>query len=73
MNTEKSPITIFTVTDNHFVVLLAALLKSIDVNHQSDELINFYIVGDNLTQKNKANLEKCSETGKITKIGRAHV
>ncbi len=36
------------------------LLKSIDMNHQSDEHINFYIVGDNLTHKNKANLEKCT-------------
>ncbi|MHC1774079.1 MAG: glycosyltransferase family 8 protein [Lentimicrobium sp.] len=65
MSNKKSPITIFTVTDNHFVVLLAALLKSIDLNHQSDEPINFYIVGDKLTNRNKTNLEKCTESGKI--------
>jgi lipopolysaccharide biosynthesis glycosyltransferase len=66
MSDSTGPITIFTVTDNHFAVLLAALLKSIDINHHSDEPINFYIVGDHLTTRNKTNLEKCSESGKIT-------
>ncbi|MBK6964356.1 MAG: glycosyltransferase family 8 protein [Bacteroidales bacterium] len=66
MTASKGVISIFTVTDNHFTVLLAALLKSINMNHQSDEHINFYIVGDNLTPEHKANLEKCTSSGKIT-------
>lgn len=45
-------ITIVTATDNHYLVLLAALLKSIEVNHKSEELIDFYIIGDGLSKKN---------------------
>jgi lipopolysaccharide biosynthesis glycosyltransferase len=66
MNLMSNTITIFTVCDNHFSVLLAALIKSIDINHRSDEDINFYIVGDKLTTANKANLQKCADSGKIS-------
>jgi lipopolysaccharide biosynthesis glycosyltransferase len=59
-------ITVFTVCDNHFSVLLAALIKSIDMNHHSGEHIDFYIVGDNLSSKNKQNLIKCADPGKVT-------
>lgn len=62
------PITLFTATDNHYAVLLAALLKSIDLNHTSGEKINFYIAGDKLSHKNKRKLEACAETGRITII-----
>ncbi len=59
-------ITIFTVCDNHFSVLLAALIKSIDMNHHSGEHINFYIVGDKLSSVNKENLVKCADSGKVS-------
>jgi len=53
-------ITIFTVCDNHFAVLLAALIKSIDANHHTGEPVNLYIVGDQLSTANKENLVKCA-------------
>ncbi|MCX6306817.1 MAG: glycosyltransferase family 8 protein [Bacteroidetes bacterium] len=62
----SNAITIFTVCDNHFTVLLAALIKSIEVNHHSDEHVNLYIVGDKLTPANKKNLEKCAESEKFS-------
>ena len=66
MNNKPANITIFTVCDNHFSVLLAALIKSIDVNHHSDEHIDFYIVGDKLTEKNKRNLALCADPERIS-------
>jgi lipopolysaccharide biosynthesis glycosyltransferase len=62
----SNPITIFTVCDNHFSVLLAALIKSIDHNHTSGEHINFYIIGDKLSAINKENLAKCANTKKVS-------
>lgn len=62
----SNAITIFTVCDNHFSVLLAALIKSIDINHHSEEHLNFYIVGDKLTPLNKENLEKCADSKKVS-------
>ena len=58
-------ITAFTVCDNHFAVLLAALVKSIDINHVTGEVIDFYIVGDKLTSKNKQKIENCVSPEKI--------
>ena len=46
-------ITIVSVSDNHYVVLLAALLKSIEINHKSGEPIDFYIVEDGISESNK--------------------
>lgn len=49
----KGRITIVTVADNHYLILLAALLKSIETNHHSGEIIDINIVGDNISDKNK--------------------
>ena len=59
-------ITIFSVCDNHFSVLLGALIKSVEINHLSEEHINFYIVGDNLSRANKENLVNCATSEKIS-------
>ncbi len=52
----KDTISIVTVSDNHFAVLLAALIKSIDLNHKTSEKIDLYIVSDNISSKNKQKL-----------------
>jgi lipopolysaccharide biosynthesis glycosyltransferase len=62
----SNAITIFTVCDNHFSVLLAALIKSIDENHISEEHLNFYVVGDKLSKVNKEKLIKCAQPEKIS-------
>ncbi|RAJ22851.1 glycosyltransferase family 8 protein [Pedobacter cryoconitis] len=54
---EKSaPIAIICVCDNHYAILLAALIRSIEVNHQSDEKLEFFIVEDGITKKNKSKI-----------------
>src|SRR5690606_1373099 len=39
--------------DNNYVVLLAALLKSLERNIDDGHCIDFYIVEDNISEKNK--------------------
>jgi len=53
---DSNIITIIVVTDNHYVILLAALLKSIEKNHKSAEKIHLYIVEDKVNNKNKIKL-----------------
>lgn len=46
------PITIVVATDNFYAVLLAALLKSIEVNHKTGEKIDFHIIDDGISERN---------------------
>lgn len=50
-------ITIVTVCDNHFVIMLAALIKSIEVNHHTGEIIEIFIIKDNVKAPNIEKLE----------------
>ncbi len=59
-------ITIVVACDNHYLILLAALLKSIEINHTSDEDIEIWIVEDNITKKNKNKLETSLNREKLT-------
>lgn len=59
------PITIVTVCDNQFAVLLAALLKSIESNYVSDAPIDLYIVNDNITETNIQKINKVIVSDKI--------
>lgn len=47
------PIAIVCVCDNHYSILLAALIKSIESNHHTAEKLDFFIVEDGITTKNK--------------------
>lgn len=60
MNKEvlKGNISIVTVCDNNYIMLLATLLKSIEQNNKSQREIDFYIVNDNITKKNQIKFEK---------------
>lgn len=66
MNNEKS-ILIVVATDNHYVILLAALIKSIELNHHSGEKLEFYVIDDGISAKNKSKLER-SINPSISKI-----
>jgi lipopolysaccharide biosynthesis glycosyltransferase len=59
-------ISIVVVCDNHYIILLATLIKSIEVNHHSFEKIDIYIVEDNVSNKNKIKLLSSIETELIT-------
>jgi len=55
---EIQPIVIVVACDNHYVPLLAALMKSIEVNHKTNEAIHFFILDDGIFKRNKTKLEK---------------
>lgn len=46
-------ISVVCVCDNHYAVLMAALIKSIEMNHRTDEKLEFYIVDDHISPDNK--------------------
>ncbi len=56
MNTDEK-IVIAVASDNHYLIMVAALLKSIEVNHKSGELIEAWIIEDNIPKKRKKKLE----------------
>jgi lipopolysaccharide biosynthesis glycosyltransferase len=51
-----NPITIVVATDNFYAILLAALIKSIEVNHKTGEHIELYILDDGISTANKKHL-----------------
>jgi len=53
MNTQKDKIHIALASNNGYVVLLAALIKSIDYNHKGDKEIVFHILNDKISSKNQ--------------------
>lgn len=53
----RHPITIVAVSDNHYLILLAALIKSIEKNNRAKNEIQFYIIEDKVTESNKRKLE----------------
>lgn len=53
---KSSAIGIIVACDNHYVVLLAALLKSIESNHKTGEKIEVFVVEDGITKKNQRKL-----------------
>jgi len=59
-------ITIVTICDNQFVVLMAAMLRSLEENHHSGEEINLYIVSDHISQKNRLKVVSSLSTAKLT-------
>lgn len=49
----NTDITIVIVTDEHYVMMLAALLKSIEISHRSSEQIKIYVVEDGVRPESK--------------------
>jgi lipopolysaccharide biosynthesis glycosyltransferase len=50
------PIVIVVACDNHYMPLLAGLMKSIEVNHKTEEHIHFFILDDRIIKRNKSKL-----------------
>jgi lipopolysaccharide biosynthesis glycosyltransferase len=65
MREEIGRITVVTVCDNHFAVMLAALIKSIELNHLSGETIDLYIVEDGMSGANRKLIKSTVENPKI--------
>lgn len=53
----SSAISIVCICDNHYAILLAALIKSIESNHHTQEKIAFYIVDDQISGKNRERID----------------
>lgn len=62
---ELDPISIVCVCDNHYAILLAALIKSVELNHQTGEKLQFFIVEDGITAKNKASIDNSVNSEKV--------
>src|SRR5690606_25003296 len=61
----KERITLITVCDNNVPMLLGTLIKSIEANYKLIEPIDFYIVSDKISKKNKKKLQACCDTSII--------
>lgn len=51
-------ITIVSVCDNNYAILLGALMKSIEMNIDSSTSVDYYVIEDNINAKNKSKLER---------------
>lgn len=51
-------ISVVLVCDDYYVVLMAALLKSIELNHKSQSFVSIYIVDDQISSANRQKLEQ---------------
>lgn len=54
----RETISIVVASDNHYAILIAALIKSIEINHKSSELLLFTIIDDGISKTNKEKLQK---------------
>jgi lipopolysaccharide biosynthesis glycosyltransferase len=63
---KKNHISIVVASDNHYAILIAALLKSIELNHKTEEHIDFHIIDDGISKKTKKKLEAIADPSRIT-------
>ena len=61
------PLTVVVACDNHYLILLAALIKSIEANLRSGQPVDIYVIEDKLTPANKQKL-KSSVDSNITTL-----
>ncbi|MGZ3873883.1 MAG: glycosyltransferase family 8 protein [Mucilaginibacter sp.] len=59
-------INIVVASDDFYAILIAALLKSIDVNHNTGEHIDFHIIDDGISAKFRRQLETMVDPERIT-------
>ncbi len=62
---KTSSIAIIAACDNHYVVLLAALLKSIEFHHKSAEMVEVFIVEDGISKRNQKKLTASLDSGRM--------
>lgn len=62
----QDPITIVAASDNHYAILLAALIKSVEVNHQTSEKIDFHIIDDGISAKNRQKIQASTDPSLIS-------
>ena len=60
-------ITLVTVTDTHYLPMVAALLKSVEANLDPAWCLDFWVVADGVRSKYRKNLEEAADSG-VTSI-----
>jgi len=55
---QNNTITLTMNCDNDYIILMAALLKSIEVHHKTPEHIEVYMAGNNISGSNKKKMLK---------------
>ncbi len=60
-------ITLVTVTDDHYAILLSTLIKSIEANLSPDYCIDFWVVNDGVSETKRTKIERSINT-QITSI-----
>lgn len=65
---QDSIITLVMVSDNNLVIMLAALLRSIEDNHHGNERIQIYIVNDRISRRNIRRIDSVIGNDKISII-----
>ncbi|WP_421943928.1 glycosyltransferase family 8 protein [Pedobacter sp.] len=65
---KNNNISVVLACDNNYVILLAALLKSIELNHIENSIIDIYIVDDKISKRNKTKLEQSLNLNKMNLI-----
>lgn len=63
---KNNNISIVVASDNHYAILIAALLKSIELNHKTEEHIDFHIIDDGISPKTKEKLSAIADPKMIT-------
>jgi len=64
----NNKISIVLVCDDYYAILLAAFLKSIELNHKTEEIIDAYIVDDKISSKSKRKIIESLKSDKINLI-----
>ena len=62
------PLTIVVACDNHYIILLAALIKSIEANLAVDKKIAIFIIADNVNNTNRQKLQQSINTATTTLV-----
>lgn len=66
LNGRSGIIDIATMVNPKHVILLATMLKSLDINHFTKEVINVHILHENVSDEDKFKISKGLTSGKIT-------
>ncbi|WP_231459349.1 glycosyltransferase [Pedobacter sp. Leaf132] len=65
MSNINNRISIVLVCDDYYAILLGAFLKSIELNHKTEEIIDVYIVDDNISAKSKRKIIESLNSDKM--------
>ncbi|RYE13840.1 MAG: glycosyltransferase family 8 protein, partial [Rickettsiales bacterium] len=55
-------ITIVLASDNMYAVMIAALIKSIELNHKTKENLEFFVIDDGISNRNIEKIKKSVDT-----------